>query len=212
MRKFKELVQLVAEASRAGVAKYQAVDRDMRPVSVKDPGSAFGYKWTTYGQQTAAAAGIENAGRRRDEVKAAAAAQGEVEGKAKAQAAAELAARIAKTSKEASEGSGVDKQIKELKAGQTIGVDLVDGGFGYVHHDERTGTKFFARGNRQRAHPIHKTSIQPDHLQITTPKKSGRNVKFPVVAKIHHKDATPIKSGEIDKRTGVFTTKHDINR
>jgi hypothetical protein len=212
MRKFKELIKFVVEASRAGVAKYQAGLRDKRTVWVKDPGAAFGSRQSTYGKETAAAAAIETGLKRRDEVKAAAAAKGAAEGEAKAKAAAELAARIAATKQQATKGTGVAKQIQLLQAGQTIGVDLVDGGFGYIHHDADSGTKFFAKDNNQTAHPIHSVQFHPEHLKITTPKKSGKNVQFPVVGTIHHRDATPVKSGGIDRRTGRFTTQHDLNR
>jgi hypothetical protein len=195
MRKFKELINFVVEASRAGVAKYQANLRDRKTVWVKDPGAAFGSRESTYGKETAAAV-----------------AKGAAEGEAKAKAAAELAARIAATKQQATKGTGVAKQIQLLQAGQTIGVDLVDGGFGYIHHDADSGTKFFAKDNNQTAHAIHSVQFHPEHLKITTPKKSGKNVQFPVVGTIHHRDATPVKSGGIDRRTGRFVTQHDLNR
>lgn len=211
MRKFKDLISTIAEATKTGVARYQAAFRDQRPV--EDPFSqvgVYGRKTSTYGAVTAQQAGLELAGKRRDEVKAAAAAEGKAKGEAKAKQAAELAARIASTTKQATTGSGVMKQIDALRPGQTIGVDLVDGGSGYVHHHEN-GTKYFAKGHNKPAHPIHKVQIHPDHLKITTPRKSGRNVSFPVVATIHHGDATPVKSGSID-RMGRFVTTDDINR
>jgi hypothetical protein len=207
MRKFKELVQFVAEASRAGVAKYQAKHRDSRPVWVPDSGAAFGSRESTYGDQTAAAARIENAGRIRDKVKAAAAAEGKAKGEAKARAAAELAARISKTKSEA----GANEQIESLRPGETLGVDLVDGGFGYVHHHQETKTKYFAKGNNEKAHPIHSVEVHPDHLKITTMKTTGKNRTKTTLANVHHRDATPVKSGGIDRRTGAFTTQHDLN-
>ena len=212
MKKFKDLISIIAEATKTGVARYQAAFRDQRPV--EDPFSqvgAFGSRQTsTYGAVTAKEAGLELAQKRRVQVQAAAKAEGQATGEAKVKQAAELAARIATTTQQATTGSGVMKQIDALRSGQTIGVDLVDGGSGYVHHHEN-GTKYFSKGHNKPAHPIHKVQIHPDHLKITTPRKSGRNVTFPVVATIHHGDATPVKSGSID-RMGRFVTTDDINR
>jgi len=207
MRKFKELVQFVVEASRAGVAKYQAGLRDKRKVEVKDPGAAYGYRESTYGAETAKAAAIETGRKRRDEVKAAAAAEGKAKGEAKARAAAELAARISRTKSEA----GANEQIESLRPGETLGVDLVDGGFGYVHHHQETNTKYFAKGNNEKAHPIHSVEVHPEHLKITTMKATGKNRTKTTLAHIHHRDATPVKSGGIDRRTGSFMTRHDLN-
>ena len=226
MRNFKQLISTIKEATgAASKAAALRFTRSREPAPVKtrrnvypaddlpgfpedplNPGQP--YNKQTYLDREALLSGARDT---KEKTKAAAAAQGEAEGKAKAQAAAELAARIASTKQQATKGSGVMKQIDELPKGGTIGVDLVDGGSGYVHHDERTGTKFFARGNNQQAHPIHRVQVHPDHLKITTPKKSGRNVKFPVVGQIHHKDATPVKSGSITRK-GTFTTGDDINR
>jgi hypothetical protein len=222
MRKFKELVKAIYEAtgaaSKAAALRFTRsrepapidTGREVYPSGFPEdplkPGQP--YNKQTYLDRYALSSGARDV---RDRRKAAAAAKGAAEGEAKQRAAAELAARITVTKQQASEGTGVKKQIENLKAGETIGVDLVDGGFGYVHHDGDTGIKFFAKGNRERAHPIHSTPVQPDHVQITTPKKSGKNIQFPVVGKIHHRDATPVKSGRIDRRTGAFITDHDIN-
>lgn len=217
MRKFKELISIIAEATKTGVARYQAAFRDQR--QVEDPfavAGVYGKPKTTYGKATSQAAGLELAGKRRAEVKAAAEAEGKAKGEAKAKQAAELAARLATATKEATKGSGVKKQIDTLEPGQTIAVDLQDGGFGYIHHAEprfsgQKSVKYFSKGNNKQAHPIHGVRIQPDHLEITTPKKSGKNVNIAVVGKVNHKDATPIKSGGVDRK-GRFVTQHDINR
>lgn len=218
MRKFKQLVSMIAEATKTGVARYQAAFRDQR--QVEDPfavAGVYGKPKTTYGKATSQAAGLELAGKRRAEVKAAAEAEGKARGEAKAKQAAEMAARLASASQEATRGTGVKKQIDSLQPGQTIAVDLLDGGFGYVHHAEprfggEPSVKYFSKGNNQTAHPIHSLRVQPDHLEVTTPKKSGKNVNISVVGKINHRDATPIKSGSVDSKTGKFTTSHDINK
>jgi hypothetical protein len=203
MRKFKELVNKIYEATGAAS---KAAARDF--LKSRKPSSVPGVSQLQYDNRAAA---IEFALMQKTKKQAEARIAGQQEGERKAARTKELMGKISATTKEASEGTGVKKQIEDLKAGETIGVDLVDGGFGYVHHDPDTGTKFFAKGNRERAHPIHSTPVQPDHVQITTPKKSGKNIQFPVVGKIHHRDATPVKSGRIDRRTGAFITDHDIN-
>jgi hypothetical protein len=217
MRKFKQLISIIAEATKTGVARYQAAFRDQR--KVEDPFSTagvYGRPITTYGKVTSQAAALERARETRSKVKAEAEAEGRARGEAKAKQAAEMAARLATATKEATKGTGVKKQIDTLEPGQTIAVDLQDGGFGYVHHAEprfsgEKSVKYFSKGNNKQAHPIHSVRIQPDHLEITTPRKSGRNVDIAVVGKVNHKDATPIKSGTVD-RNGRFVTQHDINR
>ena len=240
MKKFKQLMVNIVEATgAASKAAALRFTRSLKPAPVKSgttvvkdvplsgggkrpqifpedpsmPGSGKPYDLQTHTDRKAA---ISYGKGRRAEVKAAAEAEGKARGEAKAKQAAEMAARIATATKEATKGSGVKKQIDTLEPGQTIAVDLQDGGFGYVHHAEprfsgEKSVKYFSKGNNQQAHPIHGVRIQPDHLEITTPRKKGKNVDIAVVGKVNHKDATPIKSGGVD-RNGRFVTQHDINR
>lgn len=231
MKQFKTLIQNIVEATgAASKAAALRFTRGMTPAPVKSgktvvkslPVSGGGSRYGVFPEDPAAPgsdkpydmqthldrkSALSAATDRRQQVKSAAAEQGKVRGIAKAKEAAELAARLASTAQEAKSGSGVIFQHKTMKPGETIGVDLVDGDFGYIHKHINNGKSYFANKNGGKAHEVD--SLNPSLHHVTVMSKKGKVAK--PVARIHHGDATPVKSGKIDIKSGTFVTVDDIN-
>ena len=231
MKKFKQLIINVVEATGAA-SKAAAIGfrRSLQPAPIKSstnvvkdiplsgggktigvfpedpasPGSGKPYDLETHLNRQSA---VRAASDRRQQVKSAAAKEGEARGIAKAKEAAQMAARLASTAQQAKSGSGVISQHKNMKPGETIGVDLVDGDFGYIHKHVNNGKSYFADRNGGRAHEVD--SLNPSLHHVTVMSKKGKVAK--PIARIHHGDATPVKSGKIDTKSGAFFTGDDIN-
>lgn len=213
MKKFKQLILAISEATKTGVAKYQAAFRDQR--QVEDPfavAGVYGKPKTTYGKATSQMAALEVARNRRDEVKAAARAEGEAKGKKTAADIKQKTTQIVRTEKTA-KAFGIP-DIHAIVDGKHGEKDVA--GVTVVGH-EKNGYIAKHQGSIHFRHPDGRThmnvELRPSANGIAIwSSRPGSKKSVKAIAHIEPKgDAVPVRGG-VSKGNVMVHPEDDLNR